>query len=462
MADFQFSDFNQINLPFAQEAEQAVLGSILKDPACISQVQLILRPEHFYLPQHQAIFSQMVRIETMGGKIDPLIVLDALVSDKVYDDAGGRQYLFQLAQAVPSTVNVEQWARIIREKSVLRALIDVSRQTIESAAAQAEDADTLLDAAEQRLYELRGGRANNLPSKLIDVVTGEVYPRLQLLSDPKTAQELKGLSTGFSNLDSVIGGLNKSDLIILGARPAVGKTSVALNLARNVAGHGKKVVFFSLEMTKQQLAQRVMSSEAGMELFRMRDPGHIDKREWHSLSDAMLKLKDVELYLDDTSNITVSEIKARIRRMKNVGCVFVDYLGLLAGDQKAENRVQEVSKITRSLKMLAKDMNIPVVVAAQLSRASEQGGKHRKPILADLRESGSIEQDADIVLMLHRTEYNPEGQDMPEPNGDISMLEIIVAKNRHGACKTLSFHFDGKYTRITQIAEGEFDFDYDD
>ncbi|MDR3344841.1 MAG: replicative DNA helicase [Oscillospiraceae bacterium] len=453
MAEYQFSEFNQTNMPFAQEAEQAVLGSILKEPACMPQVQIILRPEHFFLPQHQAIFAQMVQLETMGGKIDPLIVLNALIADKVYDEAAGRQYLFQLAQSVPSTNNVESWAHIIREKAVLRSLISISQETIDSAAAQAEDADTLLDSAEQRLYELRGGRANNLPSKLIDVIVGDVYPHLQLLSNPETAEEFKGLSTGFADLDAVIGGLNKSDLILLGARPAVGKTSVALNLARNVAGSGKKVVFFSLEMTKQQLAQRVWSSEAAVEVFRMRAPGHFTEKEWTRLTDSTVPLKDVELYLDDTSNITVSEIKARIRRLKNVGCVFVDYLGLLASDQRAENRVQEVSKITRALKMLAKDMNIPVVVCAQLSRATEQGGKHRKPVLADLRESGSIEQDADIVLMLYRTEYDPESQDMPQMGDDISLLEIIVAKNRHGATKTLQFHFDGKFTRITQAAQ---------
>ncbi|MDR1410024.1 MAG: replicative DNA helicase [Oscillospiraceae bacterium] len=456
MADFQFSDFNQVNMPFAQEAEQAVLGCILKDPVCMSQVQIILRPEHFFLPQHQAIFAQMVQLETMGGKIDPLIVLNALIKDKIYDEAGGRQYLFQLAQSVPSSVNVESWAHIIREKAILRSLITVSQETIEAAAAQAEDADMLLDSAEQRLYELRSGKGSNLPSKLIDVIVSDVYPHLQLLSNPETAEEFKGLSTGFADLDSVIGGLNKSDLILLGARPAVGKTSVALNLARNVAGHGKKVVFFSLEMTKQQLAQRVWSSEAAVEVFRMRAPGHFGEQDWNRLSGATVALKDVELYLDDTSNITVSEIKARIRRLKNVGCVFIDYLGLLASDQKAENRVQEVSKITRALKMMAKDLNIPVVVCAQLSRATEQGGKHRKPGLADLRESGSIEQDADIVLMLYRTEYDPEGQDMPPMGEDISLLEIIVAKNRHGATKTLQFHFDGKYTRITQIAQSEY------
>jgi len=453
MADFQFSEFNQINMPFAQEAEQAVLGCILKEPACMPQVQIILRPEHFFLPQHQAIFEQMVQLETMGGKIDPLIVLNALIKDKVYDDAGGRQYLFQLAQSVPSTVNVESWARIIREKAVLRSLITISQETIENAATQSEEADTLLDSAEQRLYELRGGRASNLPSKLIEVITGDVYPKLQALADPKTAEEFKGLSTGFMDLDAVIGGLNKSDLILLGARPAVGKTSVALNLARNVAAKNKKVVFFSLEMTKQQLAQRVLSSEAAVEVFRMRAPGHFSQHDWTSLGNATASLRDVELYLDDTSNITVSEIKARVRRLKNVDCIFIDYLGLLASDGKAENRVQEVSKITRALKMLAKDLNIPVFVCAQLSRASDQGGKSRRPVLADLRESGSIEQDADIVLMLYRTEYDPESMDTPGMGEDLSKLEIIVAKNRHGATRTLEFHFDGKFTRITQIAQ---------
>ncbi|MCL2023354.1 MAG: replicative DNA helicase [Oscillospiraceae bacterium] len=459
MADFQFSEFNQINMPFAQEAEQAVLGSILKEPECMSQVQIILRPEHFFLPQHQAIFEQMVQLETMGGKIDPLIVLDGLIRGNVYDDAGGRQYLFQLAQCVPSTVNVENWARIIREKAVLRSLITISQETIEKAAAQSEEVGTLLDSAEQRLYELRGGRGSNLPSKLIEVLTGDVYPRLVMLQDPKTAEEFKGIPTGFQDLDSIIGGLNKSDLILLGARPAVGKTSVSLNFARNVAGRGKKVIFFSLEMTKQQLAQRIWASEAGVEVFRMRGAGHFTPQDWEKLNNAVGYVKDLELYLDDTSNITVSEIKARVRRLKDVDCIFIDYLGLISGDGRSENRVQEVSKITRNLKMMAKDLNIPVFVAAQLSRASEQGGKSRRPVLADLRESGSIEQDADIVLMLYRTEYDPESMDMPAAGEDMSKLEIIVAKNRHGATRSVEFHFDGKFTRITQIS-GENDGDH--
>jgi len=455
MADFQFSQFNQINMPFAQEAEQAVLGCILKDPACMPQVQIILRPEHFFLPQHQAIFEQMVQLETMGGKIDPLIVLNALIRDKVYDDAGGRQYLFQLAQSVPSTINVESWAKIIREKATLRALITISQETIESAATQSEEADTLLEAAEQRLYELRGGRSDNMPSRLIDIITGDVYPELQLRAGAESEDQFAGLSTGFSQLNEVIGGLNKADLILLGARPSVGKTMVALNIARNVAGLGKKVVFFCLEMTKQQLAQRVLTAESMVDFSRMHSPGRFDDKDWGRLGDATAALRNVGLYFDDSSNITVSEIKAKVRRMKNVDCVFVDYLGLLASDQKTENRVQEVSRMSRALKLMAKDLSIPVFVCAQLSRATEHGGKSRRPVLADLRESGSLEQDADIVMMLFEQKYDPESADMPDMEEDMEVLEIIVAKNRHGGTRTLKFHRDGKHMRITQIAQDE-------
>ncbi|MDR0884536.1 MAG: replicative DNA helicase [Oscillospiraceae bacterium] len=452
MAETTLSSFETPSLPFAMEAEQAVLGAVLKDPTCMPQVQLILRPEHFFLPQHQAIYTQMIVQELGGGKIDPLILLDALTRDKVYDDAGGRQYLFQLSQSVPSTANVEYYCHIVRAKAMLRALIEISRDTIDAASNEAETPDVLLDAAEQRLYDLRSGKGTNLPSLLIDVIYNEVIDRLQKMQNPETADEFRGLPTGYSQLDEIISGLNKSDLILIGARPAVGKTSVALNLARNVAASGKRVVFFCLEMTKMQLAQRLLSSEAQVESTLLRT-GRIDERNWAKLLESAEALRPVPLFLDDTSSLTVSEMKARIRRMKDVDAIFVDYLGLISGETKSENRVQEVSRITRSLKMLAKDMHIPVVVCAQLSRASDQGGKLRRPGLSDLRESGSIEQDADIVLFLYPHEVEPgEGEEAPE-NDNIALLDIIVAKNRHGQTNTVTFHFDKQYTRITQIAQ---------
>jgi replicative DNA helicase len=391
-----YQDFDNINMPFSLDAEQAVLGSVLIDPMCMSQVQVYLRPEHFFLPQHRSIFAAMVSIESVGGKIDPLLVLDRLKNENVYDDAGGRNYLFQLAQAVPSTANVEAYARIVREKFYIRTLINVSKEIIASASQEEDSADFLLDAAEQKIYDIRQGKATSGPSKLSDIIINDVYDRLHKLSSPD--KELyKGYSTGFSDLDSVITGLNKSDFILIGARPAMGKTSFALNIARNVSLLGKrKVLFFSLEMTKEQLAQRVLATEARVQGNKMRT-GDFEPDDWTRLGLATAVLNDCELYFDDTSNITVQEMKARIRRLKNVDCVFIDYLGLMKSDIKKENRVQEVTDITRGLKLMAKDLNIPVICCAQLSRGTEGRGKTHRPQLADLRESGSIEQDADIV-----------------------------------------------------------------
>jgi replicative DNA helicase len=438
----------QIQMPFSMEAEQAVLGSVLIDPACMAGVQVILRPEHFYLPQHQAIFGIMAEIEAVGGKIDPLLVLDRLKRDEVYDEAGGRNYLFQMAQAVPSTANVESYAHIVREKAYIRTLITVSQEIIQNAAAEAESADTLLEAAEQRIYEIRQGRVQNGPSRLRDIIVNDVYDTLAKITSSEKEQYM-GFTTGFSELDECLTGINRSDLVLVGARPAMGKTSVALRLARNIAMHAqKRVLFFTLEMTKEQVAQRVLSMEALVPGYKMRT-GSFDQAEWKQIADAVGKLNDCDLWFDDTSSITVPEIKARTRRLKGVDCVVIDYLGLIQGAKRSENRVQEVSEITRSLKMMAKDLNIPVICCAQLSRGTEGRGKTHRPQLSDLRESGSIEQDADIVLLLYREDYYKGENDNGEVEvQDANTMEIIVAKNRHGFTKTVEFVWDGEHTLI--------------
>ena len=447
--DISLNSADGLNLPYSLEAEQAVLGSVLIDPGCMMQVQVIISADHFYLPQHKAIFTAMASIEAMGGKIDPLIVLDRLVNDKVYDTASGKNYLFQLAEIVPSTANVEAYAKIVKEKYYIRTLITASRETIEDATGQDSDADLLLDAAEQRIYNIRQGKKTNDPSKLGDIIVNDVYTTLQhLTSEEKDLY--KGYPTGFADLDRVITGLHRSDLVLIGARPAMGKTSFALNLARNVAYIGKrKVVMFSLEMTKEQLAMRVLSTEARVNSSKMRT-GELDGEDWERLGAATGALAGCELYFDDTSSITVAEMKAKIRRMRDVECVIIDYLGLIRPSGRAENRVQAVSEITRELKMMAKDLSIPVVVCAQLSRGTEGRGKSHRPQLADLRESGSIEQDADIVLMLYRQDYynseddDEQGTDEQEERAD--QAEIIVAKNRHGPTETVKMVWDADHT----------------
>ena len=442
---------DDIRLPYSLEAEQAVLGSILTEPDCITQVQILLKSEHFYLPQHKAIFSIMQEIDAVGGKVDPLVVLERLKTEQVYDDAGGKNYLYQLAQSVPSTQNVESYCKIVKEKYYIRTLIDVSRQIIEEASEADNEADLLLDSAEQKIYDIRQGKVTKGPTRIGDIIINEVYDKLQKLSSADSDQ-YKGYTTGFTDLDRCITGLNKSDLVIIGARPAMGKTSLALNMARNTAMMGKKkVVFFSLEMTKEQLAQRVLATEARVESTKMRT-GNITSDEWARLATATSLLSNCELYFDDTSNMTVPEMKSRIRRLRDVDAVFVDYLQLMKSGQRIENRVQEVSEITRNLKLMAKDLNIPVVVLAQLARSTEGRGKSHKPQLSDLRESGSIEQDADIVIMLYRKEYYTDDGEVPEEEKPaVNEAEFIISKNRHGPTNTVRVAWNGDYTLFSNL-----------
>ena len=400
--------FEQIQEPYSMEAEQALLGAVLMNPACYTRVSGIVRPESFYIPQHKAIFAAIANLDYLNQKIDPLLVLEELKQNGTYDEAAGKNYLAQLAQSVPSVENVESYARIIKEKYYLRTLMEAAEEMLKNAANEELSADTIMDAAEQKIYNIRQGNKENEPVRLSDILRDEVYDNLQKITSPETAEESKGIPTGFSLLDKYMTGLNKSDLILIGARPAMGKTSFALNIARNIAVKAKKkVVFFSLEMGREQLAQRVLSTEARVESQKMRT-GELTDDDWSRIGQATLALNDAELYFDDTSTITVPEMKARVRKMRDVDCVIIDYLQLMTGTKRTESRVQEVSEITRSLKLMAKDLKIPVITCSQLSRSTEGRGKSHKPQLSDLRESGSIEQDADIVLMLYRESYYDE------------------------------------------------------
>ena len=445
---------DDVNIPFSLEAEQAVLGSILSEPECLSQVMVIIKPEYFYMPAHRSIFLVMQEIDAVGGKIDPLIVLERLKTEKIYDDAGGKNYLYQLAQSVPSTENVESYCKIIREKFYIRSLINVSKDIIERASGSDDSAELLLNFAEQKIYDIRQGKVTKGPAKLGDIIVTEVYPELQQLSSADR-DKYKGYTTGFVDLDKAITGLNKSDLVIIGARPAMGKTSLALHIARSTAMMGKKkVLFFSLEMTKKQLAQRVLATEARIESTKMRT-GNINGEEWGRLATAAAVLSNCELYFDDTSEMTVPEMKSRIRRLRDVDAVFVDYLQLMKSGTRTECRVQEVSEITRNLKLMAKDLNIPVVVLAQLARRTEASGKSHRPQLSDLRESGSIEQDADIVIMLYRDEYyaenNGEDSNTQEEKPAVNEAEFIISKNRHGPTNTVKVAWNGDYTLFTNL-----------
>lgn len=441
--------FDKIQEPYSMDAEQAVLGAILIDTNCFDRVSGILRTaDCFYIPQHKAIYTIIANLKLLNQKVDALIVAEELRRNGTYDEASGKNYLAQLAQSVPSVANVENYAKIIREKYYLRTLMDAASEMLKNAADEELPADTIMDAAEQKIYNIRQGTKDNEPTRLSDIITNEVYDNLQKLTDPALAAEYKGIPTGFSLLDKYMTGLNKSDLILIGARPAMGKTSFALNIARNVAVQAKKkVVFFSLEMGKEQLAQRILSTEARVESQKMRT-GELTDDDWQRIAQATVSLNEAELYFDDTANITVPEMKARVRKMRDVDCVIIDYLQLMQGTKRTDSRVQEVSEITRSLKLMAKDLKIPVITCSQLSRSTEGRGKSHKPQLSDLRESGSIEQDADIVLMLYRESYYDEEKNETVVTNE-NKAQVIVAKNRHGGTGEIDLHWNGNYTMFS-------------
>ncbi len=447
--DKGFQSYDLSNLPYSLETEQAVIGSILINPECVSTVLSQIKPDYFYIPQHRAIMDAIVVLDTLGSRIDPLTVLDKMSADKLFDKESGKSLLFQIAQTVPSAANVENYCKIVKEKYFLRSLITISRDTIDSAMDGGAEADKILDSTEQRIYDIRKGKSTGSLQRLSDVISGEVYPTLVKITS-ENADEYKGIPMGFSRLDAITSGLHKSDLILIGARPAMGKTSFALNIARNVAMTGRKVVFFSLEMSNEQLASRVLSTEARVESNKLRS-GEISQEEWVRLAEASDRLSKCELYFDDTASITVPEMKSKIKRARDVDCIVIDYLGLMESAKKKENRVQEVTEITRSLKMLAKDLKIPVVCCAQLSRGPEKNGKaSNRPALSDLRDSGSIEQDADIVMLLYREGYYKSGAQNPDEI-DMTKADVDVAKNRHGSTDRVTLHWDAQYTLFSTL-----------
>ena len=435
-------------MPYSLEAEQAVLGAVLMEPDAISRVAEVLpSSEYFYLANHRTIYAVMLSMFTSGQPLDQITVLEALKTERDFDDATGKTYLYQLAQNCPSIANVENYARIVRDKYDVRALMNAARDIIEDSTDGEMEPQMLIDSAEQKIFDIRRGKDIQGLQRL-DEVLYQTFDRLDMLT--RKDDSVKPISTGIGDLDNVITGLNRSDLILLAARPGMGKTSFALNIARNVSVVGKKTVaFFSLEMTKEQLASRLLSSEALVGGTKLRT-GRILPDEWKRLIGAGDILKNAPMYLDDTPGITVPEMKAKLRRLKRPDLVVIDYLQLMSTGRRDGNRVQEISELTRNLKILAKEINVPVICLSQLSRASEQRQDHR-PQLSDLRDSGSIEQDADIVLFLYRDGYydREKGAETAQAAIDQNSGECIVAKNRHGETTTVKLHWQGEFMRFT-------------
>ena len=467
LADLELGEYGR-QMPYSLEAEQSVLGAVLIDPACFALVMESLRADTFYRPQHRQIFEVMSTMFNLNKTMDFITILDAVKSEGIFDtDEDAKIYLTNLAQVVPSAANVEAYCKIVREKYYVRRLIEASRGIIEMASDSQAESDVLLDSAEQSIFDIRQGR-NTSSFKHIRTAITETYEVLQRLSG-EDRDKYRGIPTGFSMLDRVITGLNRTDLILIAARPGMGKTSFALNIAENVATKtDKTVAIFSLEMSSEQLAQRLLSSQASVEGQLLRT-GELSGDDWVRIAMASQTLSRADIYLDDTPGITIGEMKAKLRRLRKVDLVIIDYLQLMSSGRRSENRVQEVSEITRNLKIMAKELNVPVssfamifrfrvimakelnvpvITLSQLSRGPESRSDH-KPMLSDLRESGSIEQDADIVLLLFREDYYAR-EDAEERN----VANCDVAKNRHGEVGVVKLGWDNRYTRFTNLELG--------
>ncbi|MBQ8508901.1 MAG: replicative DNA helicase [Clostridia bacterium] len=431
----------QRKLPFSLEAEQSVLGSILINPECFNVIAGILKSEDFYLEEHMQIYLAMQEMYLKNRDIDLVTLIDTLVHRGVYDESHSKSYIKLIAGVVPSAANVEDYARIVKDKSLLRSLIAASEEIAESAYAAEDDVAHILGNAEQRIYDIAEGNEQKGFLHIREVLV-QTYEHLHLLQTNRA--ETVGTPTGFGDLDKTLVGMGKSDLILIGARPGMGKTSFALNIASNVAKQTKKAVcIFSLEMSAEQLVSRMLSSEALVDSHNIRS-GELTDDDWTKLAHASASLSECDIYIDDTTGITATGMKAKLRRVKNLGLVVIDYLQLMQSDTKIDNRVQEVAAISRSLKIMAKDLQIPLICCAQLSRSPESR-TDKTPMLSDLRDSGAIEQDADVIMFLSRDYYQTD------PNKQ-NVADVIVAKNRHGATGKVEMGWFGQFTKFTSLA----------
>ena len=423
--------------PQSLEAEQAVLGSILIDSRCVSDVVVILKPDDFYLQQNREIFETIYTMFNYSQTIDPVTVLDKLKELGYYHD-NSRDYILQLMEITPTAANAVRYARIVREKAMLRGLdqaaSDITEMVHEGVGTPAE----MLETAEKKIFALRKGE-NGDSLEHIGTVLHRVFDNLAELA--QSDSNIPGLSTGLRDLDTKINGLNKSDLLLVAARPAMGKSAFALNIALNVARTYKKTVaMFNLEMSREQLVMRLLANESWVDSKKLAT-GKLTDDEWSKISLGAAALSQTDIRIDDNPSITVAEMNAKLRRLDNLGLVIIDYLQLMqsSGYGKAnENRVQVVGDISRSLKIMAKELNVPVLCLSQLSRAVESR-QDKRPIMSDLRESGAIEQDADSVMFLYRDEYYNENTE------DKGVAECIVSKNRHGETGTVKLQWIAQY-----------------
>lgn len=427
--------------PYNIEAEQAVLGSMLLDTEAVAVAAETLKSEDFYSEAHKEIYAAVIDIYLRGEPVDVVTLVEEIKRRSTIDAVGGITYLTDLSISVPSTANIKQYIRIVDEKSILRRLISGSNEIIKNCYQPQDEIEYIIEKAEKTIFDI-SQKHNSFQFYSIKEILQEVYLQIEELA--KNKGQITGVPTGFTGLDRMTSGFNPSELILIAARPSMGKTSFVLNIAQHAALHSNvPVAVFSLEMAKEQLVQRMLSSEANVELQKVRTGG-LDESDWVKLVKAAGPLAKAPIYIDDSPGINSTELRSKARRLKmerNIGLIVLDYLQLMSGRGRTENRQQEISEISRSLKALARELKVPVVALSQLSRAPEARAMHR-PMLSDLRESGAIEQDADLVAFLYRDEYyNP---DTDKKN----IAEVIVAKQRNGPTGTIELVWLGQYTKF--------------
>ena len=427
--------------PHSVEAEQSVLGSILLDKDAMISVSETLIPEDFYKEAHRVIYECMLKLYNNQSEIDLITLADELRDQGYLDDIGGIAYITSLSTIVPTTSNIKYYINIVKEKSISRQLISAANDIINLGYDSSTKVEDVLENAEKKIFDISQERTTNDFQPINQVLT-ETLSMLEKLYEEKS--DVTGLTTGFRDLNKKINGLQRSDLLLIAARPAMGKTAFALNLVQNAALKGDaSVAVFSLEMSKEQLVQRMVAAQSSVELKKIKT-GTLAANDWPRITDGMAVLSGAKIHIDDTPGIKISELRSKCRKLKienGLDLVFIDYLQIMEGEGHNESRQQEIAKISRSLKILAKELDCPVVALSQLSRAPEQRADHR-PMLSDLRESGSIEQDADIVMFLYRDEYyNPDTERK-------NIGEVIVAKNRHGETGTVELVWFGEIQKF--------------
>lgn len=428
------------------EAEQAVLGSMLTDKDAVISAIEVLKPDDFYREDNKAIYGAILSLYNRAEPIDIITLKAELVSIGKFDVVGGLEYLATLPDMAPTSANIEKYIKIVEEKSMLRNLIQTANQIISLGYDPTEDVENIMDEAEKKIFNIMQKRNQKGYASIKDVLV-DTFAGLEKLYNQK--QHITGVPTGFSDLDYKTAGLHESDLVLIAARPAMGKSAFALNIATNAAVKADvPVAIFSLEMSKEQMVNRILCSEAMVDSNKIRT-GKIDDEDWMKLAGALGPLSEAGIYIDDTPGISVMEIRAKCRKLKlekNIGLVVIDYLQLVqaSNSKRGGSREQEISEISRSLKILAKEINVPVIALSQLSRAPEQRPDHR-PMLSDLRESGAIEQDADIVMFLYRDDYYNEDSEKK------NIAEVIISKHRSGSTGTVELLWLGNYTKFANI-----------